>query len=78
MHLQYVQVALGTTKKNRLASANANALKLSCELLKSFVSGQVLHFRNYLVFSLSHVVSISYLKDFIGIGRGCAARCYNR
>ncbi|XP_010472708.2 PREDICTED: uncharacterized protein LOC104752302 [Camelina sativa] len=35
------EVALGTTKKNRLASANANALKLSCELLKSFVSEAV-------------------------------------
>ncbi|EOA35936.1 hypothetical protein CARUB_v10021194mg [Capsella rubella] len=35
-----LQVALGTTKKNRLASANANALKLSCELLKSFVSAR--------------------------------------
>ncbi|XP_048606202.1 protein MHF2 homolog [Brassica napus] len=35
------EVALGTSKKNRLASANANALKLSCELLKSFVSEAV-------------------------------------
>ncbi|KAG7590631.1 Centromere protein X [Arabidopsis suecica] len=35
------EIALGTTKKNRLASANANALKLSCELLKSFVSEAV-------------------------------------
>uniref|UniRef100_A0A1J3FH09 Centromere protein X n=1 Tax=Noccaea caerulescens TaxID=107243 RepID=A0A1J3FH09_NOCCA len=35
------QVDMGTSKKNRLASAKAEALKLSCELLKSFVSEAV-------------------------------------
>lgn len=88
--LHLLQVALGTSKKNRLASglymhcsltfscelgdekhvffvsylwllvlvANANALKLSCELLKSFVTGQVypyLGFGNYSSFLVCHV-----------------------
>lgn len=88
--LHLLQVALGTSKKNRLASglymhcsltfscelgdekhvffvsylwllvlvANANALKLRCELIKSLVIGQEFYFYR--------------------IGRGCAACRYNR
>ncbi|KDO36201.1 hypothetical protein CISIN_1g033891mg [Citrus sinensis] len=33
------QAGAGTSKKNRPTSANANALKLSCELLRVFVTG---------------------------------------
>ncbi|KAL6177555.1 hypothetical protein ACLB2K_049081 [Fragaria x ananassa] len=36
-----VQVGAGTSKKNRPTSANANALKLSCELLRNFVTEAV-------------------------------------
>ncbi|KAL2465419.1 hypothetical protein Adt_41270 [Abeliophyllum distichum] len=32
------EMGVGTSKKNRLTSANANALKLSCELLRLFVT----------------------------------------
>ncbi|XP_010533505.1 PREDICTED: centromere protein X [Tarenaya hassleriana] len=32
------EVVPGTSKKNRPTSANANALKLSCELLKNFIT----------------------------------------
>ncbi|KAK3014842.1 hypothetical protein RJ639_008769 [Escallonia herrerae] len=32
------EVRAGTSKKHRPASANANALKLSCELLRVFVA----------------------------------------
>ncbi|KAK9278337.1 hypothetical protein L1049_027902 [Liquidambar formosana] len=35
------EVGAGTSKKNRRASANANALKLSCELLRVFVTEAV-------------------------------------
>ncbi|CAA7062025.1 unnamed protein product [Microthlaspi erraticum] len=35
------EVDMGASKKNRLASAKSEALKLSCELLKSFVSEAV-------------------------------------
>ncbi|PKI65353.1 protein MHF2 homolog [Punica granatum] len=35
------QAGAGTTKKNRLTSANVNALKLSCELLRLFVTEAV-------------------------------------
>ncbi|KAL5717933.1 FANCM-MHF complex subunit Mhf2 [Ranunculus cassubicifolius] len=31
----------GTSKKNRPSSANSNALKLSCELLRSFIAEAV-------------------------------------
>ncbi|KAL2482582.1 hypothetical protein Fot_44026 [Forsythia ovata] len=33
-----VEMGVGTSKKNRLTSVNANALKLSCELLRLFVT----------------------------------------
>ncbi|KAK9926761.1 hypothetical protein M0R45_023974 [Rubus argutus] len=35
------EVGAGTSKKNRPTSANANALKLSCELLRNFVTEAV-------------------------------------
>ncbi|XP_061364884.1 protein MHF2 homolog [Gastrolobium bilobum] len=35
------EVGVGTSKKNRPTSANANALKLTCELLRVFVSEAV-------------------------------------
>ncbi|XP_057971239.1 protein MHF2 homolog [Malania oleifera] len=35
------EVGAGTSKKNRPTSANANALKLSCELLRVFVTEAV-------------------------------------
>nr|XP_011464179.1 PREDICTED: centromere protein X isoform X2 [Fragaria vesca subsp. vesca] len=35
------EVGAGTSKKNRPMSANANALKLSCELLRNFVTEAV-------------------------------------
>ncbi|KAL9439074.1 hypothetical protein AB3S75_024689 [Citrus x aurantiifolia] len=35
------QAGAGTSKKNRPTSANANALKLSCELLQVFVTEAV-------------------------------------
>ncbi|KAM7479823.1 hypothetical protein LguiA_028036 [Lonicera macranthoides] len=35
------EVGAGTSKRNRLTSANANALKLSCELLRVFVTEAV-------------------------------------
>ncbi|XP_050377872.1 LOW QUALITY PROTEIN: protein MHF2 homolog [Argentina anserina] len=35
------EVGAGTLKKNRPTSANANALKLSCELLRNFVTEAV-------------------------------------
>ncbi|XP_022716000.1 protein MHF2 homolog, partial [Durio zibethinus] len=34
-------VGAGTSKKNRPTSSNANALKLSCELLRIFITGSV-------------------------------------
>ncbi|CAL2261233.1 unnamed protein product [Prunus armeniaca] len=33
------EVGAGTSKKNRPTSANGNAVKLSCELLRNFVTG---------------------------------------
>lgn len=39
--VSFVQVGAGTSKKNRPTSANANALKLSCELLRNFVTEAV-------------------------------------
>ncbi|XP_058102052.1 protein MHF2 homolog isoform X2 [Magnolia sinica] len=38
---QKPQVGAGTSKKNRPATANLNALKLSCELLRMFVTEAV-------------------------------------
>ncbi|KAF9603031.1 hypothetical protein IFM89_033756 [Coptis chinensis] len=35
------EVEAGTSKKNRPTTANANALKLSCELLRSFIAEAV-------------------------------------
>ncbi|KAH9720569.1 protein MHF2-like [Citrus sinensis] len=35
------QAGAGTSKKNRPTSANANALKLSCELLRVFVTAAI-------------------------------------
>ncbi|KAJ4712467.1 centromere protein X [Melia azedarach] len=35
------QIGAGTSKKNRPTSANTNALKLSCELLRVFVTEAV-------------------------------------
>ncbi|KAM5571844.1 protein MHF2 [Rosa sericea] len=35
------EVGAGASKKNRPTSANANALKLSCELLRNFVTEAV-------------------------------------
>ncbi|XWS47853.1 hypothetical protein CRYUN_Cryun13aG0021000 [Craigia yunnanensis] len=35
------EVGAGTSKKNRPTSANANALKLSCELLRIFITEAV-------------------------------------
>ncbi|XP_058102050.1 protein MHF2 homolog isoform X1 [Magnolia sinica] len=36
-----IEVGAGTSKKNRPATANLNALKLSCELLRMFVTEAV-------------------------------------
>ncbi|KAM7483124.1 hypothetical protein LguiB_007707 [Lonicera macranthoides] len=41
VHSFAIQVGAGTSKRNRLTSANANALKLSCELLRVFVTEAV-------------------------------------
>ncbi|QCD80990.1 Centromere protein X [Vigna unguiculata] len=36
-----LQVGVGTSKKNRTTSANGNALKLTCELLRLFITEAV-------------------------------------
>ncbi|KAF8369844.1 hypothetical protein HHK36_015689 [Tetracentron sinense] len=41
LSFRLVQVKAGTSKKNRPTTANANALKLSCELLRVFVTEAV-------------------------------------
>ncbi|KAL5717932.1 FANCM-MHF complex subunit Mhf2 [Ranunculus cassubicifolius] len=40
-NLNFPKAEAGTSKKNRPSSANSNALKLSCELLRSFIAEAV-------------------------------------
>ncbi|EYU17769.1 hypothetical protein ABFS82_04G176900 [Erythranthe guttata] len=59
------EVGPSTSKRSRLTSANANALKLSCELLRVFVTEAIQRAATMAEAEGNHIIEASHLERIL-------------